>query len=84
MILKVRLWGKDVAAISWDDDRGFATIEFYQSFAGNCLNISPLMMPLYDVMRGERTFFFQRTGGKPSRDYPGYWQILCPMITETA
>ena len=32
MIIKVRLWGKDVAAVSWNFDREFATVEFYQAY----------------------------------------------------
>ena len=34
MILNVRLWEKDVAAISWNVDREYATVEFFESFAG--------------------------------------------------
>ena len=71
MILNVRLWDKEVAAVNWDADRGFATIEFYQSFALNGWNISPLMMPLQDVMRGDRQFNFPTHRGKTFNGLPG-------------
>ena len=38
--------GKDVAAVSWNEDRGIAVIEFFESFVKEGLDISPLVMPL--------------------------------------
>jgi len=70
-ILNVRLWEKDVAAISWNADREYATVEFYDSFAGNGWNISPLMMPLHNWLRGDRVFSFPAHRGKTFKGLPG-------------
>ncbi len=70
-VLKVKLWGKDVAAVSWDVDREFATIEFYESFAKNGLNIAPLVMPLDDILRGDRLFSFPAHKGKTFKGLSG-------------
>ena len=71
MILRVGLWGKDVAAISWDADKEYAIIEFFSSFAGNNLDISPLLMPLKDLKRGDNIFFFPTHRGKTFKGLPG-------------
>ena len=85
MILNVRLWEKDVAAISWNVDREYATIEFFESFAGNGWNISPLVIPLHDLLRGDRVFSFP-SHAPPASSLFGYganvpadgFQCNCP------
>ena len=56
--LKVSLWGKDVAAVVWDKERECAVFEFFPEFAASGLNVAPLIMPLEDVRRGDRTYYF--------------------------
>jgi len=53
-VLIVKLWGKDVAAITWNKDKGVADLEFFESFVKEGLDISPLVMPLEDIKRGDR------------------------------
>jgi serine/threonine-protein kinase HipA len=70
-IVNVRLWGKDVAAVSWNADSGYATIEFYESFARSGWDIAPLVMPLPDLLRGDRVFSFPVHRGKTFKGLPG-------------
>jgi serine/threonine-protein kinase HipA len=69
--INVKLWGKDVAAVAWDDSKAYATLEFYESFAKNGWDIAPLMMPLNDILRGERIFSFPALRGKTFKGLPG-------------
>ena len=70
-ILKVTLWEKEVAAVSWNLDREVAEIEFFDSFAKEGLNIAPLTMPLNDILRGERFFTFPTHRNKTFKGLPG-------------
>ena len=70
-ILKVTLWGNDIAAVVWDRETESATIEFYESFANRQLDIAPLTMPLEDILRGERIFNFSSNRGKTFKGLPG-------------
>ncbi|MBW1768868.1 MAG: type II toxin-antitoxin system HipA family toxin [Deltaproteobacteria bacterium] len=45
-VARINLWGDQVGAVAWDDDRGFATFEYDPSFIRKQLEIAPLTMPL--------------------------------------
>lgn len=70
-VLKITLWGKDVGAIVWDNERNTAVLEFFDSFANNRLDIAPLTMPLEDLQRGERIFSFPTLNTKTFQGLPG-------------
>ncbi len=70
-IIKVTLWGKEVAAVIWNQEKRFAVIEFFNSFALNNWDISPLKMPLSDLTRGERIFSFPHLRDKTFKGLPG-------------
>ncbi|WP_320202108.1 type II toxin-antitoxin system HipA family toxin (plasmid) [Agrobacterium sp. rho-13.3] len=42
----VVLWGREVAAVSWLADRGYAVFQYDPEFAGSGIELSPLVMPL--------------------------------------
>lgn len=69
--LKITLWGKDVAAIVWDNEKEYAILEFFDSFGATGLDIAPLMMPIVDIQRGERLFSFPAHRGKTFKGLPG-------------
>jgi serine/threonine-protein kinase HipA len=69
--LKVILWEKDVGVTVWDSERECATIEFYESFVKEGLDIAPLAMPLDDMQRGNRLFSFPSHRGKTFKGLPG-------------
>ena len=70
-VLKITLWGKDVAAVTWDIERGVAVLEFFESFVHKRLDISPLVMPMDDLIRGNRTFSFPAHKTKTFQGLPG-------------
>jgi serine/threonine-protein kinase HipA len=67
----VNLWGKEVAVIIWNKDQGYAILEFYDSFAKEGLNIAPLIMPMEDVLRGDKIYSFPAHRGKTFKGLPG-------------
>ena len=70
-VLKVTLWGSDVAALIWDRQRATAVLEFFDSFTRVGLDIAPLIMPLADLQRGERVFSFPALSLKTFQGLPG-------------
>lgn len=71
LVLKVSLWNKDVGAVIWDKERDYAVFEFFPEFEMNRLDISPLVMPLEDMKRGDRIYFFPTHRGKTFKGLPG-------------
>ena len=41
----VRLWGRDIGAVTWLEDRGYAVFQYTPEFAGSGIAVSPLAMP---------------------------------------
>lgn len=45
----VSLWGRDIAAVSWLDDRQLAVFQYMPDFAESGIQLAPIMMPLGPV-----------------------------------
>lgn len=41
----VRLWGRDIAAVSWLEDRDYAVFQYTPEFAQSGIGVSPIVMP---------------------------------------
>ena len=41
----VRLWGRDIGAVSWLADRGFAVFQYMPDFAASGIELAPVTMP---------------------------------------
>lgn len=41
----VRLWGRDIGAVSWLADRGHAVFQYMPDFAGSGIELAPITMP---------------------------------------
>ncbi len=54
----VHLWGDEVGAVSWLDDRGYAVFEYAPAFLKKGLDVSPIHMGLEAARRGDGTFSF--------------------------
>lgn len=70
-VIKLTLWGKEVAAITWNTAREYGVIEFFGPFVKEGLDIAPLLMPLGDLLRGGRIFSFPALRGKTFKGLPG-------------
>lgn len=42
----VRLWGRDIGAVSWLEDRQVAVFQYMPDFMGSRIELAPMMMPL--------------------------------------
>ncbi|MCL2727528.1 MAG: type II toxin-antitoxin system HipA family toxin [Bacteroidales bacterium] len=69
-VVNVKLWNENVAAVAWNKEKEYATIEFYNSFAKNGWDIAPLQMSINDILRGERIFSFPGNRGKTFKGLP--------------
>jgi serine/threonine-protein kinase HipA len=45
-IAEVRLWGRRIGAVTWDDDARLASFEYDPQFRSSGIEVSPVMMPL--------------------------------------
>lgn len=45
-VATVTLWGSNIGAISWDEDRGYSSFQYHPNFAKSGIQLAPLMMPL--------------------------------------
>lgn len=70
-VIKLTLWGKEVAAVTWNAGKEIGVIEFFGSFVNDGLDIAPLLMPLNDMQRGERIFSFPALRAKTFKGLPG-------------
>lgn len=55
----INIWKKRVGAVSWDNERKLATMEFGENFINARIDLSPIMMPLSELTRGVRIHSFQ-------------------------
>jgi serine/threonine-protein kinase HipA len=69
-VINIKLWNENVAAVAWDKEKEYATIEFYSSFAKNNWDIAPLQMPINDILRDERVFSFPANRNNTFRGLP--------------
>ncbi len=69
--LIVSIWGKEVAAVVWDNEREYAVLEFFSEFENYNLDLAPQIMPLEDIKRGERIFYFPVHRNKTFKGLPG-------------
>ena len=69
-VINIKLWNENVAAVAWDKEKEYATIEFYDGFAQNGWDIAPLQMPINDILRGGRIFSFPANRGKTFKGLP--------------
>jgi len=63
---RVMLWGKEIGAVAWDDDRQYATFEYTSSFLKDGFDVSPIVMP-----RRQGIFSFPELDRKTFYGLPG-------------
>lgn len=47
-LAEVRLWGKTIGAVSWNEETGLANFEYDPEFRKSGIEVAPLTMPLSD------------------------------------
>lgn len=63
---RVRLWGRDIAAVTWDSRRELAVFQYAPEFLQSGIQVAPIMMPLADG-----TFEFPSLSRDTFRGLPG-------------
>ncbi|MEM7560820.1 MAG: type II toxin-antitoxin system HipA family toxin [Planctomycetota bacterium] len=63
---RVRLWGRDIAAVTWDSRRELAVFQYAPEFLQSGIQVAPIMMPL-----AEGTFEFPSLSRDTFRGLPG-------------
>ncbi len=46
---RVLLWGRDIGAVTWLDERELAVFQYTPAFAGSAIEVAPLTMPLQET-----------------------------------
>ncbi|MCK5540722.1 MAG: type II toxin-antitoxin system HipA family toxin [Deltaproteobacteria bacterium] len=67
----IRLWGKDIGAVSWLNERGFAIFEYEPDFLKEGVDISPIHMSIASASQGDATFSFPALNRETFRGLPG-------------
>ncbi|MEM7315493.1 MAG: type II toxin-antitoxin system HipA family toxin, partial [Planctomycetota bacterium] len=63
---RVVLWGRDIAAVSWIEERGSAVFQYHPDFVNSGIQVSPITMPLR-----EGTYTFPELAKETFRGLPG-------------
>lgn len=66
MIARVRLWGRDIGAVSMDDGGEVAAFQYEPAFARSGIQVSPITMPL-----GEQVYQFPALPRRAFHGLPG-------------
>ncbi len=70
-IVKIKLWDEYIAVLFWNKDKEYGVIEFLDSFIQKKINLSPLQIPLENLLRGEKIYSFPELKGKTFKGLPG-------------
>ncbi len=65
-VIEVELWGKTIAAVSWDPTTAIASFEYTPEFQASGIQIAPLVMPL-----GPNIYSFPELSRPSFRGLPG-------------
>jgi serine/threonine-protein kinase HipA len=80
-VTEIMIWGELAGAVRWDERQQTATFQYHPDFLRKGWDLSPLKMP---IREGSRIYRFSELRDKrtmhstPLKDYPVYWQTLCP------
>jgi len=76
----VRIWGKVVGAVAWNDRQEFATFEYEPDFLDAGLELAPIHMPLEVARGGSRDFSFRTL---PRDTFYGLPGMLADALPDT-
>jgi serine/threonine-protein kinase HipA len=65
-IARIKLWGKSIGAVSWDESAGLAHFEYEPGFINSGIEVAPLTMPL-----AKQIYSFPALPGETFHGLPG-------------
>ncbi|WP_108804314.1 type II toxin-antitoxin system HipA family toxin [Aquimarina sp. Aq107] len=75
-VIKITLWGKELGALSWDNDKKYASFEYFPEFLNNDWEVSPIHMPLGTSEK--RIYSFPRLNEDTYKGLPGMLSDVLP------
>ncbi|WP_108867314.1 type II toxin-antitoxin system HipA family toxin [Aquimarina aquimarini] len=75
-VIKITLWGEELGALSWDNDKKFASFEFFSSFLSKNLDVSPIHMPIRSSVK--KIYSFPRINEDTYKGLPGMLSDVLP------
>ncbi len=67
----VKLWGKPVGVVAWDEQQHRARFQYHRAFAQGRLDVAPILMPLSEARDGEAVFSFGNLRDETFKGLPG-------------
>lgn len=74
-VATIKIWGKKVGAVSWNDDKRISQFQYEPDFLKSGIELSPVHMPLDD---GEEIFSFRNLQYDTYRGLPGLLSDCLP------
>jgi serine/threonine-protein kinase HipA len=69
--VKVYLWDDPIAVLDWNKEKDYGVLEILSTFIQKNIDLAPLTMPLQDLTRGEKIFYFPELRTKTFKGLPG-------------
>jgi len=79
MVAFINVWNRRVGAVSWDEERRLATMEFDGNFIKEGIDLSPIIMPLSELIKGNRIYSFENL---PKITYKGLPGLLADSLPD--
>jgi len=79
MVAFINVWNRRVGAVSWDEERRLATMEFDENFIKEGIDLSPIIMPLSELIKGNRIYSFENL---PKITYKGLPGLLADSLPD--
>ncbi|MBL7123929.1 MAG: type II toxin-antitoxin system HipA family toxin [Actinobacteria bacterium] len=79
MVAFINIWNRRVGAVSWDEERRLATMEFDENFIKEGIDLSPIIMPLSKLIKGNRIYSFENL---PEITYKGLPGLLADSLPD--
>jgi len=67
----IKIWGKNVGAAIWDNDKQVAIFEFSREFVKEEIDLAPLTMPIEALQMGKRIYSFPNLNPTTFKKLPG-------------
>jgi len=68
---EVKIWGKSVGAVIWDNNRDLAIFEFEKKFVNLGIDLAPITMPLEELQNGNTIYSFPHLNEITFKKMPG-------------
>lgn len=79
MVAFINVWNRRVGAVSWDEERRLATMEFDENFIKEGIDLSPIIIPLSELIKGNRIYSFENL---PEITYKGLPGLLADSLPD--